>query len=64
MGFPGGLAVKNLPYDAEDTGLIPVQEDSTDTKQLSQCATTTEPLLWSPRAATTEAQVPLAPMRH
>ena len=32
-----------------------------DTKQLSQCATTTEPLLWSPRATTTEAQVPWHP---
>ena len=32
-----------------------------DTKQLSQWATSTEPLLWSPRAATTEAQVPRRP---
>ena len=23
MGFPGGLAVKNLPANAGDTGLIP-----------------------------------------
>ena len=29
MGFPGGSVVKNLPYDAGDVGLIPVQEDST-----------------------------------
>ena len=32
-----------------------------DTKQLSQCATTTEPLLWSPRAETTETEVPWCP---
>ena len=37
-----------------------VREDPTCTEQLSPCATTTEPVLWSPQATTTEAHVPRA----
>ena len=32
MGFPGGSAVKNLPANAGDTGLIPGLEDALEKK--------------------------------
>ena len=37
-----------------------IQEESICQEQLKLCATTTEPVLWSPGAATTEACVPRA----
>ena len=37
-----------------------VREDLTCTEQLSLCTTTTEPVLYSPQATTTEARVPRA----
>ena len=37
-----------------------VREDPTCRGELSPCATTTEPVLWSPRATTTEARAPRA----
>ena len=42
--FPGGPVVKNLPYNAGDTGSIPGQGTKSPhaTGQLSQCATITE----------------------
>ena len=53
VGFPGGSVVKNkqknLPASAGDPGLIPV-------KQLSPCATATEPVLESSHSTTSEAR--------
>ena len=46
--------VKNLLCNARDMGIIPDLEDPTCLEQLSPCATNTEPVLWSPRAASTE----------
>ena len=43
QGFPGGSVVKNLPANA-----------GVATEQLSSCATTTKPVLYSLGAATTE----------
>ena len=42
--FPGGLVVKNLPYNAGDVGLIPVQGTriAHAAGQLSPRTTTTE----------------------
>ena len=40
--FPGGAVVKNLPANAGDTCLSPVQEDPHATEQLIPLATTTE----------------------
>ena len=42
--FPAGAVVKNLPYNAGDTGLIPGQGNKIPhaVGQLSQRATTTE----------------------
>jgi hypothetical protein len=55
-GFPGGPVVKNSCHNAKDTGSIPGPGRSLGAlEQLSLCATTTEPVLWSPGAATTEA---------
>ena len=57
-GFPGGAVVKNLPANEGFkpwSGKIPHAAE-----QPSQCATTTEPALWSPRVTTTEARVPRA----
>ena len=54
-GSPGGSVVRNLPTSAADTGSIPgLGQSHNATEQLSPCATTTEPLLWSPRAAATQ----------
>ena len=46
-GFPGGSVVKNPPANAEDTGLTPGPGRShmLKAKQLSPCATSTEPVL-------------------
>ena len=59
-GFPGGSVVKNPPASAGDmldpwSGRIPRAAE-----YLSLCATTTEPVLWSPGAATTEIYVEMA----
>ena len=46
MGFPGGAVVKNLPANAGDTGSSPgLGRSPHAAKQLSLCATTTEPAL-------------------
>ena len=37
-----------------------VREDPNAMEQLGPCATTAEPVLWGPRATTTEARVPRA----
>ena len=49
--FPGGTVVKNLLFNARDTSLIPAQRTKIPHAmgQLSPCATTTEPIFWSPR---------------
>ena len=53
--FPRGAAVKNPPANAGDTGSSPGQGRShMAAEQLSRCATTTEPALWSLGATTTE----------
>ena len=57
MGFPSGSVVKNLPANIGDTGLIP------GPGQLSPCTKTTDPVLWSPEATTTEP-VHLEPVFH
>ena len=45
-GFPGGTVVKNLPANAEDTGVSPWSGKIPHAaEQLSPCATTTEPAL-------------------
>ena len=58
-GFPGGSVVKSLPANAGDMGLIlgwgKIPHAS---EQLSLGATSVEPVLLSPGAATTEAPVP------
>ena len=41
-GLPGGSVVKNLPANAGDTG------SPHATEHLSLCATTSEPVVWSP----------------
>ena len=53
--------VKNLPANAGDTGFNPWSGKIPHaTEQLSPCATTTEPALWSSCATTTEARAPRA----
>ena len=44
LDFPGGVVVKNLPANAEDTGLIPCRSGKIlrAAEQRSPCATTTE----------------------
>ena len=48
--FPGGAAVENLPASAGDTGSSPGlgRSHMITAEQVSPCATTTEPALWSP----------------
>ena len=66
--FPGGTVVKNLPDNAGDTGSIPSPRRSHMPRSnyarapqlLSLCSRASEPQLLSPRATTTEAQVPRA----
>ena len=53
-GFPGGIAVKNLPCNAGDKGWIPVGKISNASEQLSPGDTAAEPESWSPGAATGE----------
>ena len=61
LEFPGGAVVKNLPANAGDTGLSPgLGKIPHATEQWSSCATTTEPVLQSPRVTTTEAREPRA----
>ena len=57
--FPSGTVVKNLPANAGDTGSS-LGPGRSHTEQLSPCATTTEPVLYSLRATTTEARAPTA----
>ena len=53
--FPGGAVVKNLSDNAGDTGLEPWSGKIPHAvEQLSPCAATTEPVLWSLWATTTE----------
>ena len=53
--FPGGAVVKNPPANAGDTGSSPRSGKIPHaTEQLSPYATTTESVLWSLRATTTE----------
>ena len=67
-GFPGGAVVKNLPANAEDTGLSPGQgrshmprSNSAHAPQLlSLRSRAREPQLLSQRATTTEAHAPRA----
>ena len=56
LGFPGCSVVKNPPANAGDTGLIPYLGRSH--MQLSLCAITIEPVLYSQGATTTEACMP------
>ena len=60
LRFPGGTVVKNPPANAGDMGSSPGPGIPHAAEQLSLCATTTEPVLCSPRATTTEARVPRA----
>ena len=56
MNPPGGSGIKNLPADAVFgpwTGKTPHAKE-----QLSLCAPTIEPVLWSLRATTAEARMP------
>ena len=52
--FPGGPVVKGHGFSSR-SGEMPQAAE-----QLSLCATATEPALWSPRAANTEASEPRA----
>ena len=62
---PGGPVVKNLPCNAEDTGLIPGWGAKIlhAAEHQGPCITTTEPTpqAESPRATTTEAHVHQSP---
>ena len=53
-GFSGGSVVKNLSADAGDMGSVPDLGRSPAQERLSRLATTIEPALSSPGAATTE----------
>ena len=52
--FCGHPVVRSLPANAEDTGSNPSLISYLPRGQLSLCATTSKPTLWSPQAATTE----------
>ena len=57
LNVPGGPVVKNPPASAGDAGLIPWSKKTAHAAgQLSPWATSTEWVLWSPGAATSEAQ--------
>ena len=59
INFCGIPVVKNLPANAGDTGFDPwSRKIPYAVGQLSHCATTNEPDLWNPQAATSE------PMSH
>ena len=52
---PGGAVVKSLPANAGDTGSSPgLAKIPHAVEQLSPCATTTKPALYSLQATTTE----------
>ena len=61
-GLPWWPSGKESAFQSGDKGSILGQGTKIPhaVKQLSQCATTTEPPLWSPRATTTEAHMPRA----
>ena len=60
-GFPFGSVVKNPPANAEDTDSIPGPGRSyMPQSNLSPCATTTEPVLWSLGTPTNEPTCPRA----
>ena len=52
--FPGGSVVKNQPVNAGDMGSIPSPKYPAWCRATKPCAATTEPMLWSLGAATTE----------
>ena len=53
--------VKSLPANVGDTGFDPWSGKIPHAvEQLSPCTTTTEPVLYNPRATTTEARAPRA----
>ena len=59
--FPGGTVDKNRPANAGDKGLITIPgKFHIAVEQLSAYATTTKPVLQSPRATITEAHMPRA----
>ena len=68
-GFPGGSAVKTLPVNAGDTGLIPdagrsrllCSNEAHEPQLLSLCSGVQELRLLSPHATTTE---PVCPRAH
>ena len=53
-GFPGGSVVKKPLANAGERSHFLIQEDPHASEQLSPCATTIEPVLWSPGASPTE----------
>ena len=53
-GLPGGSGVRNPAANAGDMGLIPNPGKSHASEQLSLCAATTEPGLYSLGASTIE----------
>ena len=53
-GFPGGSVVKKPLTNAGERSHFLIQEDPHASEQLSPCATTIEPVLWSPGASPTE----------
>ena len=53
--FPGDAVDRNPSANTGDMGLIPGPEILRATEKLSPCATSTEPVLWSPGTTTTEA---------
>ena len=61
LGVPWWLSGKESTCQCRRHGSDPWSGKITHaTEQLSPCATTTEPVLWSPRVATTEAVRPRA----
>ena len=65
LGFPGGSVIKTLLADARDMGLIPDLGSLIPqaAEQLSLCATTTKPALYTPGPESTEAR-PLESALH
>ena len=55
LDFPSSPVVKNPSVNAGDTDSIPgLERPHNAANQLSQCATATNPVLLSPRAATSD----------
>ena len=46
MGFPGGSAVKNLPANVGDVGLIPGPEDSLEKEMATQFSVLAWEISW------------------